>query len=266
MGRRRLRREQYDSFLEENTLIEEKDDRKEALGVKNSESLNALVKGQNERTGAVGRAIKQRGLVEYGADGKARVNDEAVLKEAANIKSETLGARFYPQSYLDEQPQEIQERYGLGRRAARNIIAGEYQIRAQAILTAATAGKVKIDANTKGILNNYAAGRYEQAIYGNVDERTGKRTYERGRYFSELGFSEAEKFTGAGTSVNTAAARAEKRKDFIENVQAKRFNSFQASPRGLGQTATKRTESIFSSFVSSEPNSSKQDDFIPPPF
>lgn len=231
MGRRiRLRREEEDFLTGQvrTTTTSVRDDRREAEQVRNEDDLQRLTPTQQGRvTGAVGQEIKRRGLVRvsFGDNTQVRVDRAAVQQEAEAIRRETLGARFYPQSEIDREVDDIAREQGISRRRARTIRNRNAQIRAQAVLATARAGNVTIEPTTKGILNNYARGDYERAIYGRLDER-GNRTYERGRYFTELGFDAAERRRQRGGSsnvVNTPAAREEARLRFLQNVRGVEF-------------------------------------------
>ncbi len=231
----------YNEFTESYSITKTRNDLKSAQNAKKLSDLQNLVGGKWDNSGAVGREIKNRGLVVYGADGKPRVDEQAVLRAAEQAKQQTISAREYPKEVLDREIDEIAQRDGISRKDAKALIKRREQIQAQAILTAANTGKVKIDSYTKGILNNYAAGRYEQAIYGTEDER-GKRQFERGTTFRSFRPDEVE-FKGASSAVNTQAAKAEKRKDFIQNVQARSGGS---SGKGKGIAELTGKESSFS--------------------
>lgn len=228
---------QLNPFTGETTLRRIRDDRQAAQSVRSSEDLREIVSNRFDRVdGAVGQQIRENRLAEYDSNRRIVINRERVQAEAQNIRRETLAARFYPQEELDRELDDTSRDFNVSRQQARNIRSREAQVRAQAVLTAARAGDVQIDRNTRGILNNYARGDYERAIYGNVNPDTGQRTYARGRYRTELGFDQAERRRGrgAGTQVNTEAARDARRRDFIQNVQLPNFG---------------RTESARQSFV-----------------
>lgn len=229
MGRRiKLRREEVDFFTNETRTVTRaiKDDRRAAANVETVDDLRRLTPTREGRvTGAVGQELRQRRLVTLDRNRQVTVNRDRVKEEAEQIKQETLSARFFPQSQIDREVSDIAKEQGISERRARNLRNRREQVRAQAVLAAARAGDVDIDRNTKGILNNYARGDYERAIYGRADDQ-GNRTYARGRYFTELGFDEAERRRergGASNVVNTPAAREEARLRFLQNVQGVEF-------------------------------------------
>src|SRR5690349_14149672 len=86
----------YNEFTESYSVTKMRNDFKGAQSAKKLSDLQNLVGGKWDNSGAVGREIKNRGLVVYGADGKARVDDRAVARAAEEVKQQTIAAREYP--------------------------------------------------------------------------------------------------------------------------------------------------------------------------
>lgn len=222
-------------------LLDTKDDRSNASKVsKTGEGFTKLV---NSR-GIVSQQAKQMKLFEFTGDGQVRLNKDKIKQEAAALKQQTLGARFYPEEYNRREISDTAKKLNISKRKSRNLIAREYQAKARAILAASKAGNVELDRSTKAILNKYNAGNYEGAIYGNVSPDTGQRQYAKGRYFAELGFSAAEKKREKGRSGGggTEANRWAKRQDFLQNVQVVRQEKPESRAEKLAKTRGERTE------------------------
>lgn len=239
MGNRKLKIRRY--VDNEEIIFSIKDDKSEAKKVqKGQKTFSQLA---NSR-GLVAQEAKQLSLFDYSADGRVRLNPDKIKDAAQQIKKETLSARFYPEEYNQKEISELAEKHGISYRKARNIITREYQIKATAILTSAEASKTKIDPHTKGILNKYASGQYEEAIYGKVDKTTGKRRYEQGRYFSELGFAEAERKRKKGrrSTATTEADRDAKRREFLQEVATTRTGSGDGTLRAFASGDKKQVD------------------------
>ena len=188
MGRR-LKLRDDDQFKDGNTIRIYKDDRKQAANVETPKQLDMFL----DRDGAVARRIADEGgddrLTEYAADGSRKVNVKNTQKAVKDLREEITNSRFYEKTYIDSVGNSADLREGdrkLTRREKININKREYQTRAIGLQTVVRAGNVEISNYDKGILNQLAAGNYDDVVYGKQDS-SGRRRFEQGTFRNQLG-------------------------------------------------------------------------------
>ncbi len=240
MGRG-LKLRRYDTIFEEYNVQTVRDDRRRVANLRTETELARYV--QSSRSGAVRDELFQQRLINFDGD-DVKVDRVQVQKRIQQIRESTVADRYYDFDYFQRQYDDVAQEQNISRRQARNLRNRQYQIEAAAVLAAANAGDVKISAYDKGILNKLAAGDYESAVYGKEDN-SGKRRYERGRYFTELGYAERERKRERGLKGETTKGRRDaQRRDFLEYTGGGRVGSLDnLKPFGnLGKTSKKKQE------------------------
>lgn len=113
--------------------------------------------------GPVASMMWTQNLVRYDAEGELRVNPAGVRAETESIKKTVVSTREYDKETFTRY---AVESTGLTPKRALNATNREMAARAKATLAAAEAGKVKLSAFDKRILNPVADGRFVETVYG----------------------------------------------------------------------------------------------------
>lgn len=227
-------------FTEEEEVRPVRDDRRASRAIRTEDDLDRFVRRGNGQIrfdtfdGLVASEIVERGLVNTAVGRQVRVNADAVQREAQAVRDQVIGIRFEPQARFEEFQEAEARDLGVTRRQFEGLSARREQGRALAILTAARAGEVEIDRFTRGILNNLSRGEVRRAIFGPVNPDTGERRLARGRFFTELGFDEAQRRRERGAGfVGTESRLEERRMEFL-------LNTGQLDPRFAPEWARQR--------------------------
>lgn len=237
MGRK-TRGRRYDAQKNSYVVASVRDDRSKARKVQTARQLSLFA----NNNGAVSNELVKKNLVTYSGESKVEVNKERVRREVAQIQREIEEARFEGDDQIKEQYEREAEQLNLTPRQARNLNKREYSIRAQALLTALEVGKVKINSYQKGILNNLANGKYDDAVFGKQKE-DGRRRYEAGTFRAQL--------RSRRTRSNDPSVQARAR----ENLQ------YLNEQRAGGRASTQQ----FGSFLSAVNQNRQQRQSIEPP-
>lgn len=217
MGRG-IKLKRYDAFLEENSVTLLKDDRRAAERIKNKKDLEKFA---NKQGGAIQLELWDNKLVDLNDNFEIEVNQDKVKARANELVKGVTELRYNPHDYWRKSLAEEGKELGVSERQAINLENRESQVQARAVLLAARVGKVKISPYETGVLKKLAYGRVEDVVWGEQDTTTGRRQYQRGRYFTELGFAEREKRAKRGyRGETTEARRDEQRRNFAEFVTA----------------------------------------------
>lgn len=217
MGRG-IKLKRYDAFLEENSVQRLRDDRAAADKIKNK---NDLEKFANKEGGAVQLELWENKLIDLNDNFEIEVKPDKVKARAAELVKGVTELRYNPYDYWRKSVTEEGKELGVSEKQALNLENRESQVQARAVLLAARVGKVKISPYETGVLKKLAYGRVEDVVWGERAQDTGRRQYQRGRYFTELGFAEREKRAKRGYRGETTEARKdEQRKNFAEFVTA----------------------------------------------
>lgn len=217
MGRRKLRVRRYDEFLEEETVFDLRDDRSDAERIKNKAEL---AKFASKNGGAIQLELWENNLVKLNDKSEVEVNSDKVKARASALVKGVTDLRYNPYDYWRKEITEQGKELGISEKDAIKMENQDSQIQARAVLVAAKAGNVKISPYETGVLKKLAYGKVEDVVWGERDSSTGRRQYQRGRYFTELGFAAAEKRAKRGyRGETTEARRDEQRRNFAEFVQ-----------------------------------------------
>lgn len=213
MGRG-IRLIRYDPFWESDTVQRIRDDRYLIERAKSVKDIERYVAG-TRRGGAVYDEMIKSSMVKRVSNG-VEVDKTEVQRRAETLTKTVVNQRFESYKRYREEIREQAEQQGISERQSRNISNRETEIEARAVLTAARLGNVKLSAYETGILKKLADGKFEDVVYGEADE-DGRRKYERGTYFTQLGFDRREQQRQRGyRGETTEARRDEQRRNFLE--------------------------------------------------
>jgi hypothetical protein len=171
---------------------------------KDRESLERFA--ESDRQGPVARELWNQELVEYNDKAEIVVNQSEVQAQARSIAKDTQDAS-YPREYIVKlYKEQTPGAENLNTQDAERAVNRHYAAKAQAVLTAAEVGKVKLTDAQRERLQRVANGEYLNVKYSQ---------YKSGDRGTLVG---VKKEVLKARSQDARAMADERRRDFYENV------------------------------------------------